>query len=755
MIGRTFSQYRIVAKLGVGGMGVVYKAHDEKLDRAVALKFLPHHISHSDIQRRRFLREAQAASALDHPHICTIYDISETDDGQTFIVMGLCEGESLDAVIERGALPIDRAVDIAIKVASGLASAHGKGIVHRDIKPANIVVTPEGGVKVIDFGLAKLAGQTAVTREGTTVGTVAYMSPEQAQGGEVDYRTDIWSLGAVLYEMIVGLRPFEGDYEQSVIYQILNKEPSPVAAHREEAPEVLAAIIHRALEKTPTDRFVSLGEMAAALVAASSGMTTSATQAVDTSSPLALAREAIASQDWPEACVAFEKADSQTELAAEDLNRWAIAAFWMDRIDVTIAARERAHAQFVKSGEAAHAAAAAIKLANDNYYAGARSVSKGWIKRAESLLQAVPDVVENGYLARARAQIAIEADQDLDTALEQAAIALAAAERHGDADLRALATQDRGRVLVLRNQIREGMALLDEAMAMAMSGELSPMVVGSTYCNMISMCEKIADYRRAGEWSDQALRWCEPYSDSSFPGICSVHRAEIMRVRGNWVAAEGEAALAAARSAGYGAGVAAEAHYLMGEIKLRRGEFDEAESSFEEAHRRGRHPVPGMALLRAAQGQHDAARALIDRALSVGSVDLDRTRLLPAGVEIALAAGDITTARSRADELASLTEAFDSTVFSAYAAHATGAVTLAEGDAEAALMLLLVAQRHWKAVDIPHEEARTRVCMARAYWREGQSDLARLEARAARDTFDRLGATADLKSATTILAEYS
>ncbi len=755
MIGKIFSQYKIVSELGGGGMGIVYKAHDQKLDRTVALKFLPHHLSHTDTQRKRFLREAQAASALDHPNICTIYDIDETADGQTFIAMGYCAGEPLDAVIARHALPIDRAVDIAMKVASGLSSAHSKGIVHRDIKPANIIVTDDGGVKVIDFGLAKFTGQTAVTREGSTLGTVAYMSPEQAHGGEVDHRVDIWSLGAVLYEMVTGTRPFSGDHEAAVIYQILNEEPAPVVSLRGKTPEALATIIHRALAKDPADRFASMKEMGAALETACSQTAPMVAQTVDPSSVLGRARAAIASQAWPEAFAAFEEADSQAGLEAEDLDRWGAAAVWMDRMDVSVAARERAHAQYVKAGQPALAAGAAIELAHDNYAGGARSVCNGWITRADKLLESVPDVVENGYLARLRAQIAIEADRDLDAALAHTSKALEIAERHDDADLRALATQDRGRVFVLKNRARDGMALLDKAMAMAMSGELSPLVVGLTYCNMISMCETIADYRRAGEWSDQAVRWCQPHSESPFPGICSVHRAEIMCVRGDWAGAEGQAERAAGRSEGFSAAVAAEAYYVMGEIKLRRGKHEEAEASFKEAHRRGRHPAPGMALLRAAQGRHDAARSLIDRALSGSAVGLDRIRLLPAGVEIALAGGDIMTARSRADELVSLAERFESTVFSAYAAHAAGAVALAEGDGEAALLLLSTARKNWQTANMPHEEARTRACMATAYWGEGETDLAELEALAARAAFDSLGAAADLEHINALIAENS
>jgi len=203
-------KYRVLEELGRGGMGIVYKAEDIKLQRPVALKFLLHQWVSDPDARERFTQEARAASALDHPNICTIHEIEETDDGRLYIAMGCYEGESLREKIKRGPLETDEAIDLAIQAASGMAKAHAKGIVHRDIKPANILVTQDGVAKVVDFGLAKLAGQVKLTREGTTVGTVAYMSPEQAKGEAVDQRTDIWSLGVVLYEMLSGVLPFKG-----------------------------------------------------------------------------------------------------------------------------------------------------------------------------------------------------------------------------------------------------------------------------------------------------------------------------------------------------------------------------------------------------------------------------------------------------------------------------------------------------------------------------------------------------------------
>jgi serine/threonine protein kinase len=228
MISRKLSHYKITEKLGSGGMGVVYKAEDTKLDRFVALKFLPPHLTTNEEEKQRFIHEAKAASSLDHNNICAIYEIDETEDGQLFISMAYYEGETLDKRIKEKPLPIEEAIDIAIQIAQGLAKAHEKEIVHRDIKPANIMLTKEGVVKVLDFGLAKLLTQTKLTKESTTLGTVSYMSPEQAKGEKVDQRTDDWSLGIVFYEMITGQVPFKGDYESAVVYSILHEMPDPI-----------------------------------------------------------------------------------------------------------------------------------------------------------------------------------------------------------------------------------------------------------------------------------------------------------------------------------------------------------------------------------------------------------------------------------------------------------------------------------------------------------------------------------------------
>jgi serine/threonine protein kinase/Tfp pilus assembly protein PilF len=261
MIGQTISHYKISEKLGQGGMGVVYKAEDTKLKRTVALKFLPPDLTRDPEAKQRFIHEAQAASALEHNNICNIHEIDETDDGQTFIVMACYEGEILKDKIQKGPLKVEQAIDITIQVAEGLKKAHKTGIVHRDIKPANIFIADDGIVKILDFGLAKLAGQVKLTKTGTTIGTVAYMAPEQARGEKIDQRTDIWSLGVVLYEMLSGQLPFKSEYVQALVYSILNEDPEPIKNLRPSVPMELERIIAKTLAKSSDERYQHINDV--------------------------------------------------------------------------------------------------------------------------------------------------------------------------------------------------------------------------------------------------------------------------------------------------------------------------------------------------------------------------------------------------------------------------------------------------------------------------------------------------------------
>ncbi len=258
MTGQSVSHYRILEPIGEGGMGEVFKAEDTRLNRIVALKFLSQEMTGKGEHAERFLREAQAAASLDHPNICTTYEIDE-QDGRTFIAMAFLEGESLDKLIERGPLPLSQAVEIAKQAAEGLVAAHQSGVVHRDIKPTNMIVSKSTAgrevIKLMDFGLAQVSGRSKLTQVESRLGTIAYMSPEQAQGDLVDQRSDLWSLGVVLYEMVTGELPFKGHYDQAILYSTLNEDPQPVTSLRSRVPMELEWIVEKCLAKSPADRY--------------------------------------------------------------------------------------------------------------------------------------------------------------------------------------------------------------------------------------------------------------------------------------------------------------------------------------------------------------------------------------------------------------------------------------------------------------------------------------------------------------------
>jgi serine/threonine protein kinase/Tfp pilus assembly protein PilF len=261
--GTIIAHYRLEEKLGTGGMATVYKAFDTKLERYVALKFLPALVGIRDEDRDRFMQEAKTASALDHPNICTIYEINETDDGYVFISMAYYSGETLKDKITRGPLSIKEALHITKQICEGLGVAHEKGIVHRDMKPANVMVTDEGAVKILDFGVAKFEQKARFTTPGSVIGTPGYMSPEQASGKEVDYRTDIWATGVLLFEMLTAHLPFEGDNDLALMYSIVHQNPLALEDFRSHVPAGLNRIMERAMAKKPQNRYASMKEFVA------------------------------------------------------------------------------------------------------------------------------------------------------------------------------------------------------------------------------------------------------------------------------------------------------------------------------------------------------------------------------------------------------------------------------------------------------------------------------------------------------------
>ena len=254
VIGSTIGRYKILERLGGGGMGEVFKAEDTTLGRPVALKFLAAHLLDDGEAKQRFLREAKAAAAISHPNICHVYEIGE-EGGKTFLAMAYLEGEPLADHIAKGPSPLEKVLDIGRQVAEGLEAAQEKGIIHRDIKPANIIVDAKGHATILDFGLARLNEASKLTRADQTIGTAAYMSPEQSQGANVDRRTDIWALGCVLYEMVCGRRPFQGVYDQALLYEIVHEQPDPLTSLRTGVPMEIERIVGKCLAKNPDQRY--------------------------------------------------------------------------------------------------------------------------------------------------------------------------------------------------------------------------------------------------------------------------------------------------------------------------------------------------------------------------------------------------------------------------------------------------------------------------------------------------------------------
>lgn len=262
LVGTVVSHYSVLSILGIGAQGRVYLAHDNSRNRQVALKFLQP-CCQDDLAVERFVREAKAGSAATHPNICRVYGLESTSDGQLFIAMSYCEGRTLKQRLERGALPVEEAVAIAVQLADGLAAAHAHGVVHRDIKPGNLVMTPDG-IKILDFGLARLADSLQLTFESAPCGTAAYMSPEQSRGEEADARSDVWSTGVVLYQMLTGEAPFKGSHPDAVVYSIRHDSPRPLRS-RVGVPSELEAVVMRCLHKDLNGRFQSAADLARAL----------------------------------------------------------------------------------------------------------------------------------------------------------------------------------------------------------------------------------------------------------------------------------------------------------------------------------------------------------------------------------------------------------------------------------------------------------------------------------------------------------
>jgi class 3 adenylate cyclase len=456
--------------------------------------------------------------------------------------------------------------------------------------------------------------------------------------------------------------------------------------------------------------------------------------------PLA-AREALERHAWDEAFELFSRAEREADLSGRDLESLAEAAFFTAHADLGVEAKERAFKAYVADGNGIRAAFLALDLTQQYAYRGKPSIASAWLHRGERLVENEAENYTHGYVALRRGEGAMHAG-DVDTAIAFAEEAVRIGTASGEADLQATALTLLGSLRIATGETSDGFALMEEATIAAVNGELSPFVTGVIYCTMIAACRDLTDYRRASEWTEATERWCERQSVSGFPGVCRVHRAEVVALSGAWDRAVEELERATDECLAYNAfPPLADGFYAIGEIRLRMGDLQGAEEAVRQAHAFGRSPEPVLALIRLAEGKERAALVAINSAVEQETWDRwARARLLPAQIEIAIAAGDPALARRAADKLEHLVQSYDSPALHARRHEAFGRVLIAEGDHAMAAQELRIAIGHWRDVAAPFEIARGRTLLASALRGVGEDEAADLELGAARDEFVRLGA---------------
>jgi class 3 adenylate cyclase len=453
------------------------------------------------------------------------------------------------------------------------------------------------------------------------------------------------------------------------------------------------------------------------------------------------ARDALKRHQWQEAYDALSQTDRQGCLVGAGLELLAWAAYWTAHPEETIDALERAYSAYLDEGNRSAAAMMAFRLAEQHGMRMAISPAQGWAARAERLAEEDSEWPVHGWLEWMRGLLAWF-QSDFEGAIARYDLALELASRTGDRDLHGMSLHDKGHALCLLRRVAEGTALLDEAMAAVVGGELDPAAAGYVYCGTIGICSKLGDYQRASEWTEATLRWCERQSVPAFPGVCRIHKAELMRLHGSLMKAEEEARMACEELPRFnffsGLGPA---NYEIGEVRRRLGDFRGAEEAFARAHEFGYNPQPGLSLLRLAQGKVETAAGGIRQALSDTSGNYClQMRLLAAQVEVSLAAGDLEMAVLASDELGSIVSEYQSAALHALAACVRGAVNLAQGKPDVAHPQLRRAQRGWQEVGAPYEVAEVGVLLGKALRAMGDDEAAAFELRAARTTFERLGA---------------
>ena len=472
---------------------------------------------------------------------------------------------------------------------------------------------------------------------------------------------------------------------------------------------------------------------------------------LDGSADLGAARDALEEHRWQEAFDLLSRADREGRLEATDLEALAQAAWFNARPDVAVGAKERAFKAHVAQGNKAGAAAMAFDLSREYNSKLKFSIASAWAARGQRMLEGEPEGFAHGYLALSES-FAAEHAGDVESAIKLAGRAVEFGARFADADLQAWGLLQQGRLLIAGGRTDEGFPLLEEATIAAVNGELNPFTTGVAYCSMISSCRDTTDYRRATEWTEATHRWCERQSINGFPGICRVHRAEIVALQGALDRAEQELRQATEELAVYDATPPlADGFYALGEIRFRMGDLKGAEDALRQAHSLGRIPQPALALIRLSEGKIAAAHGAIRSALAEARDRWARARMLPAQVEIAIAAGDLATARASAAELSEISAAFASPALRASMHDGWGRVLLAENDAEGATRELHDGIAQWRDVGAPYEIARDRLLLARALYELERDDEADLELQAAREGFRRMGAVREEAAVADIL----
>ena len=456
---------------------------------------------------------------------------------------------------------------------------------------------------------------------------------------------------------------------------------------------------------------------------------------------VASARAAYDRRDWVAARGAFRAAERQDDLAADDLYALANCSWWLGDLDEALPIMEQAYRRSLDEGRPRVAALVALDIGYTFALRGEDARGSGWMRRAVRHLEGLPDGVEHGYLRHVDFEVAFSA-RDLDAAHEAARDVGALGERCGDETLAALGTLGRGRVLVRRGVVDEGVALLDEAMVAAVSDRLDPSWAGNIYCHLMLACHEVADVRRAGEWTEATARWCQGMPGAGpFMGICRVHRAQVMQVRGAWDQAERELEHVYDELSHFAVEVVAEAHYLHGDVRRLRGDLAGAEARYRAALRLGRDPQPGLALLGLDRGQPQPAAVSLRLALAAADGDpLGRARILPAVVEVAVAQGDIGAAGEAVTELEEIAATYGTTGLAAVALSARSALLVASDEYEAAMPVLRRALLTWQQLSAPYEAARVRLRTARACEVLGDPEAARLHREAAEAELAGLGA---------------